>query len=43
MGIENWILKFADDTKFFSELFQVKDCDKLQKDLGATGEVHHTM
>ena len=33
MGIENWILKFSDDTKIFSELSQVKDCDKLQKDL----------
>jgi len=32
-GIENWILKFADDTKIFSELSEVKDCDKLQKDL----------
>ena len=32
-GIENWILKFADDTKIFYELSQVKDCDKLQKDL----------
>jgi len=26
MGIENWILKFADDTKIFSELSEVKDC-----------------
>jgi len=33
MGIENWILKFADDTKIFSERSEVKDCDKLQKDL----------
>jgi len=33
MCIENWILKFADDTKIFSELSEVKDCDKLQKDL----------
>ena len=28
-----WILKFADDTKISCELSQVKDCDKLQKDL----------
>jgi len=32
-GIENWILKFADDTKIFSKTQNTEDCERLQKDL----------
>ena len=35
MGIENWILKFADDTKVFSSVNSVEEHSKLQKDLQA--------
>ena len=34
-GIENWILKFADDTKVFSSVNLVEEQSKLQKDLQA--------
>ena len=33
VGIENWILKFADDTKVFSSVSSVEEHSKLQKDL----------
>ena len=32
-GIINWILKFADDTKVFSEIKYAEDSQQLQKDL----------
>ena len=35
VGIENWILKFADDTKVFSSVNSVEEHSKLQKDLQA--------
>ena len=35
VGIENWILKFADDTKVFSSVSSVEEHSKLQKDLQA--------
>ena len=31
--INNWILKFADDTKIFSKIIDDKDRDRLQQDL----------
>jgi len=35
VGIENWILKFADDTKVFSSVSSVEEHSKLQKGLQA--------
>jgi len=32
-NIQNWILKFADDTKFFSRIKDQNDQDRLQQDL----------
>jgi len=32
-NINNWILKFADDTKIFSKIIDDKDRDRLQQDL----------
>lgn len=32
-GVMNWILKFADDTKIFSKINNLKDGSKLQNDL----------
>jgi len=32
-GIENWILKFADDTKIFSKIHNTEDRERLRKDL----------
>jgi len=33
VGISNWILKFADDTKIFSQIRDDKDRERLQEDL----------
>ena len=37
-GIENWILKFADDSKIFSRIQDTDDRLRLQKDLNQSLE-----
>ena len=37
-GVRNHILKFADDTKLFSQVSTYEDAEKLQKDLSTLNE-----
>ena len=37
-GVRNHILKFADDTKLFSQVSTNEDAEKLQKDLSILNE-----
>ena len=37
-GVINHILKFADDTKLFSQVSTYEDAEKLQKDLSTVNE-----